>query len=237
MVESSSTAATDTGSFTSAPPLDNEILQKRLLQGVGAGTAARGSLSKCALKYHDFLSHYRSEAQDADAIEAAKQELVRELQLYEVEMTKVGLSVQAANADAVRLDEERDSVQAQIDAVQAEIATIRKEHPEAKQVRRNLEEYEALAKMANTRPSRRVLEEKKAKVDSALKEVEESVQNNRDEKALREKQFHLFMQSLFDLKESLAEDTERKEEKEAAKGEEGEEDEDDDGEVKPMDTS
>jgi chromosome segregation ATPase len=226
------------GAFTSAPPLDNAVLRQRLLQGVGAGTAARGSLSKCALKYRDFVARYQDAAGDADAVESTKQDLVRELNLYQVEMTKVGLSVQAANADAAQIDKEREAVAAQIAAAQKDIDALRKAHPEAKQVRRNLEEYEALAKMANTRPSRLTLERKKAKIDAELKEVEESVQTNREEKALREKQFHLFMQSLFDLKESLAEDVEKKEEAEQGEDDDDDSDDDDDeGEVKPMDTS
>jgi chromosome segregation ATPase len=234
MVEASSGTA-----ITSAPPpLDNEVLRKRLLQGVGAGTAARGSLSKCALKYRDFVTRYSAPGDDADAVEATKQELVRELNLYQVEMSKVGLSVQAANADAALMDTEREAVAAQMAAVQQDIDALRKAHPEAKQVRRNLEEYEALAKMANTRPSRRILEVKKAKIDAEWKQVEASVQSNREEKALREKQFHLFMQSLFDLKESLAEDVEKKEEAEQGEDDDDSDDDDDDeGEVKPMDTS
>mmetsp|Transcript_11522 Transcript_11522/g.16900 ORF Transcript_11522/g.16900 Transcript_11522/m.16900 type:complete len:225 (+) Transcript_11522:117-791(+) len=209
-----------------APPLENGILQQRLVQGVGGGTAARGSLSKCAIKYRDFASKFRA-CEDADAIKALKQDLIQEFQLYQLEMRKIALSVHAAEVDAEEIISEISAVKLQREATEKEIEDLRKEHPDAKQVRRNLEEYEALAKLANTRPPRRELELHTDEIKQQLAHVEDETQKNRDEKSLREKQFHLFMQSLFDLKESLAEDNE----------ENIIEEDEDEGEVKPMDTT
>lgn len=214
----------------SAPALDNVILRQRLVQGVGAGNAARGSLSKCAIKYREFLTRYLA-GEDADTVETAKQDLEREIHLYKVEMKRVALSLQASNTDTERVDAQITDVQAEIESMQAEIEALRKEHPEAKQVRRNIEEYEALAKMASTRPSRRILEERTAKVKKELEGFEISTLKNREEKSIREKQFQLFIQSLFDLKESLAEDVEKKELQDK------QDEEEDEGEVKSMDTT
>jgi chromosome segregation ATPase len=213
-----------------APPLENSVLQQRLTQGVGGGNAARGSLSRCAVQYREFLKHYLAADGDAETIETLKQDLTRDFELYLVEMKKVSLSTQAAVADTKQLETEMTQVQSKIQKLQADIEVLRNEQPKARQIRRNLEEYEALAKMANTRPSRRVLEERMATVKQELEEVEVEAQKNREEKAIREKQFHLFMQSLFDLKESLAADVEEK-------GHEAEEGEEDEGEVHPMDTT
>mmetsp|Transcript_9418 Transcript_9418/g.14568 ORF Transcript_9418/g.14568 Transcript_9418/m.14568 type:complete len:223 (-) Transcript_9418:924-1592(-) len=209
-----------------APSLENGILRQRLVQGVGGGAAARGSLSKCALKYRDFISKFQA-GENPNSIEALKKDLVRETQLYQVEMRKLALTVHAAEGDTEEIDSEVAAVKSQIRAMEQEIEQLRSEHPEAKQIRRNLEEYEALAKLANTRPPRRELELRTDEIKQKLEDVEKETQKNRDEKSLREKQFHLFMQSLFDLKESLAEDS-----KEII-----EEEEEDDGEVKPMDTT
>lgn len=209
-----------------APPLENSILRQRLSQGVGGGTAARGSLSKCAVKYHELFSKFQA-CGSSDTVEALKQDLIREIQLYQLEMKKIALSVHATEVDTEEIVSEILAVKSQIKTTEQEIEELRKEYPDAKQVRRNLEEYEALAKLANTRPPRRELELRTDEMKKQLTDVEDETQKNRDEKSIREKQFHLFMQSLFDLKESLAEDNE----------ETINEEDEDDGEVKPMDTT
>ena len=219
----------ETSDGFSPPALDQTTLRQRLVQGVGAGNAVRGSLSKCANKYREFLSVYRS-GEGADAVESAKQDLVRDINLYQVDMKKIVLSLLAMEDDTRTVVTKIADTEDQIERVRKEIEELRSEHPEAKQVRRNLEEYEALAKMAGTRPSRRLLEERTAEVNAELQLFEASILKNKEHKSLREKQFQLFMCSLFDLKESLDEDAEMEERNEKEDGEE------DEGEVKPMDT-
>lgn len=213
-----------------APPtLDQAILRQRLLQGVGAGNAVRGSLSKCAIKYREFLSMYFS-AEGADAVETAKQDLVRDVDLYQVDMRKIVLSLMAIEEDTRSVETDIGATEDQIDSVRKEIEGLRREHPEAKQIRRNLEEYEALAKMAGTRPSRRLLEKRTAEVNSELQKFESSILKNNERKSLREKQFLSFMRAMLDLKESVDEDAEMEECNEKEDGEE------DEGEVQPIDT-
>jgi Tho complex subunit 7 len=211
-----------------APALDHGILRQRLLQGIGAGNAARGSLSKCLIKYREFLAVYLA-GDNADDVEKAKQDLVRDVGLYQVDMKKVALSLLAASHDTRGVETQIVDIESSIESVQAEIEDLRRAHPEAKQVRRNLEEYEALAKMASTRPSRRVSEERSAKVKIELEQFEASILKSNEDKSIREKQFHLFMQSMFDLKESFENDADTTEHYEKQNEEE------DEGEVKPMD--
>jgi Tho complex subunit 7 len=192
----------DSLDVSSGSLLDQDILRQRLEQGVGAGNAARGSLSKCANKYREFLARYKT-AEDADAIETAKQDLVRELHLFQIDMKKSALAVMAVQNDARTLDSDIMETELQIEAVQREIELARNELPGAKQTRRNIEEYEALAKMASTRPSRCSLERQVAQANSELKVMEELILKNKELKSMREKQFHLLMQSIFDLKESI----------------------------------
>lgn len=213
----------------SPPALDQTILRQRLVQGVGAGNAVRGSLSKCANKYREFLRIYFS-GEGADAVETAKQDLIRDINLYQVDMKKIVLSLLALEEDTRVVETDIADTEDQIERVRKEIEELRTEHPEAKQIRRNLEEYEALAKMAGTRPARRLLEERTAEVQSELRSFETSILKNKERKSVREKQFRLFMRSMLDLKESIDEDTEMGERNEKEDGEE------DEGEVKPMDT-
>ena len=210
--------------LSTAPALDHNILRQRLIQGVGAGNAARGSLSKCAKKYHEFLPFYFA-AEDADAIERSKQDLVRDINLYQVEMNKVALSLLASHEDSLAIESEITKCDAEIETVRADIEMLRKDYPDAKHVRRNLEEYEALAKMACTRPSRRSLEEQIIQVKTEVQKFEASILNTRELKSLREKQFRLFMRSMLDLKESVVESAETSDFQEREEGEEDEGDE------------
>ena len=219
----------ETSDGFSPPALEQTILRQRLVQGVGAGNAVRGSLSRCANKYREFVSVYFS-GEGADAVETAKQVLVRDINLYQVDMKKTVLSLLATEDDTRAVVTNIADTEDQIERMRKDIEELRSEHTEAKQVRRNLEEYEALAKMAGTRPSRRLLEERTAEVKSELERFEASILKNKERKSLREKQFQLFMCSLLDLKESLDEDAEMEERNEKEDGEE------DEGEVKPMDT-
>ncbi|KAI2490091.1 hypothetical protein MHU86_24487 [Fragilaria crotonensis] len=166
----------------------------------------------------------------ADAVETAKQDLGRDVNLYQVDMRKVVLSLMAIEEDTRSVETEIAATDDQIERVKQEIEELRREHPEAKQIRRNLEEYEALAKMAGTRPSRRLLEKRTAEVNAELLKLENSILKNNERKSLREKQFLLFMRAMFDLKESVDEDAEMMERNEKEDGEE------DEGEVKPIDT-
>ena len=145
-----------------APTLDNETLELRLSQGVGSGRS-RGSLSRCATRYREFLAVFLSTQRDdylADAIEACKQDLEREIGLYQVEFRKKSLSVQAMLEDVATVDKALARVDGVLDDLEKATKRLHEEQPPAKRVRHNKEEYEALAKMANSRPSRRVLIEK-----------------------------------------------------------------------------
>eukprot|EP00548_Thalassiothrix_antarctica_P013075 CAMPEP_0194165248 /NCGR_PEP_ID=MMETSP0154-20130528/1230_1 /TAXON_ID=1049557 /ORGANISM="Thalassiothrix antarctica, Strain L6-D1" /LENGTH=235 /DNA_ID=CAMNT_0038875643 /DNA_START=77 /DNA_END=784 /DNA_ORIENTATION=+ len=220
------------------PPLETSTLRQRLLQGVGGSNAARGSLSKCAIQYRQFLSKYRGGDADADTIETLKQDLIHEFDLYQIEMRKMVLSIRVAHVDTEYIDREITDVESEIQKTRFEIEELRNKYPEAKKIRRNLEEFETISKKANQRPPRFELEKSIDEVNGRLRKVEDNAQKNRDEKALREKQFHLFMQSLFDLKESLAEDDDNNnnaQQQASSPSKKQKQEEDGGGEVKAMD--
>ena len=191
-----------------APTLDNETLELRLSQGVGSG-GSRGSLSRCATRYREFLAVFLSTQRDdslADAIETCKQDLEREIGLYQVEFRKKSLSVQAMLEDVATVDKALARVDGVLDDLEKATKRLHEEQPPAKRVRHNKEEYEALAKMANSRPSRRVLIEKMETLEADKAEAETETSRSENDVSVREKQFHLLMQCMTDLKRSLAED-------------------------------
>jgi len=161
--------------------LETSTLRQRLLQGVGGSNAARGSLSKCAIQYRNFLSKYRGGDADADTIETLKQDLIHEFDLYQIEMRKMVLSIRVAHVDTEYIDNEITDVQSEIQKTRFEIEELRNKYPEAKKIRRNLEEFETISKKANQRPPRFELEKSIDEVNGRLRKVEDNAQRNRDE--------------------------------------------------------
>lgn len=175
---------------------------------MGTG-GTRGSLSKCAAKYREFLSNFLSDSKDAalaEAIETSKQSLEREMSLYGVECQKAALNLRATFADIEATDAEISKMQGQIETRKRDIEKLRISQPEAKRVRLQKEECEALAKMANARPSQGVLRQrlKQAKADQDA--AAEAAKRVNEDLSVREKQFNLLVQCMLDLKESLKED-------------------------------
>jgi hypothetical protein len=213
--------------------LDSSTLHRRIEQGIAGSTSTRGSLTKCATKYKVFLEKLFSEQRDndhtlAEVIEACKGDLVRELQLYMMDMKRISARISVAVAESKELDQKLAVVSRDIAMETKAVQDMQKKYPAAKQMRRQKEEYEALAKMANNRESRRVLEGKLEAANVEALKTEESQKQLNEERAEREAQFQLLIQVMLDLKEGL-----RNTPAAAVEEEEGEEQED--GAI-PMDT-
>jgi len=137
---------------------------------------------------------------------------------YQNELCELG---QQSQDMATRIDEKKQEVEA-----------LRQEMQRSKQVWGYKEEYEALAKMANHRPSRAILEKR---LLLSQKQMQVAIQNQEaleQELEIRQKQFQTLMQCMMDLKASVEGDGME------GKGEEGDDEggEDEDG-VVPMDTT
>mmetsp|Transcript_12063 Transcript_12063/g.17586 ORF Transcript_12063/g.17586 Transcript_12063/m.17586 type:complete len:244 (+) Transcript_12063:53-784(+) len=232
-----------TNSIKLSPPLDNEILRERILNREGGPSLMRGSLSKCAARYRDFseLVLAASEQQSskecdtsalANEIEHAKDLLEREIRLHDLEIRKLFLVSDAADAELAQYDAAQVQIESSISDCKDEIEELKKQLAHERKVRSNREEYETLAKMARQRPARRTTEKK-------LEAVKEEIEKIRAEDALamaeldvREKQFQLLMQSIFDLKSNLSEDLIKMKKKEDQKDASDE----DDGDIVGMET-
>ena len=203
------------------PPLtlDPETLRERLLTREGGVSAARGSLSKCAQRYRGFVEQVLSAAESpssvtdelADGIEEAKQSLQWELSLHVLEMRKLVLVAEAAEAELARYDDAQLQIEADMEDCRGEIEALKTQLTHEKRVRRHREEYETLAAVANRRPARRRTERNLAQVTADIEKVRKEEARAVKELEVREKQFQLLMQSIFDLKANLSEDIKRRE--------------------------
>lgn len=189
---------------------------------------ARGSLSKCAVRFREFietvwtcarvsreLASVSSSSGDDEkrrllseraeklktSAEAMGDALSREVKLHDVEVRKLVSSSRASDANARRCDGELTRMEHRIEAARGDIETLTGRYANERLVRRHREEYEALAEMANARhPPVRVTAEELKKAREEIKLVREEERRARKELAVREKQFRVLMQSIQDLK-------------------------------------
>jgi hypothetical protein len=217
-----------------AQDFDTATLHRRLEQGIAGSISSRGSLTKCATKYKIFLEKIFSEQRDdntlAEAIETCKGDLIRELQLYTQDMRRIAARISMVVAESKGIDKQVETVMLEISQETKLLHDMQQQFPIAKQIRRQKEEYEALAKMANHRESRRVLDEKLASINLETLQTAQSQKLLLEEMAEREQHFQLFLQIMLDLKAGL-----NKTPLAATGQEDGEEEEEEEEGAIPMD--
>jgi len=211
------------------PPVDPQTIQERLLTREGGGVVGRGSLLKISHKYREFLkmvlaataSPSGANEEQKTEIRVAKEALQRELRLHALEMRKITLVGDAALSELAQYEEATRQIDADVAATRAEIDRLQTELTYEKKVRQNREEYESLAKMANARPARRETEAKLQEIEEEMNRIAEEEAANAAELEIRSKQYALLMQTINDLKSTIAEDETKKRALEEAADEEG----------------
>jgi Tho complex subunit 7 len=241
-----------------APALSNDTIQKRLLTGASTKGGARGSLTRCVAKLGSLHARLNTPGGSTDQeIQAIKEELKREVRLFQVEMRKWVIMIQSAQQELRDATAQERAMATAVEAKQNEIQDLRDQAVKVARTRICWQEYETLAKLARQRSPRRVLQAKMEKANADLEKTKRQLYETAAESKVREKQFHLLIQCMLDLKRSLGEAVEippmKKKEEETeetaddTKGEVVEEAEanqadetadktDDNGDVQPMDT-
>jgi len=203
------------------PPVDPETLRQRILTKEGQSLiAARGSLSKCALQFREFAQQSIIAATNIDgdrqvdnltSLKSVKEDLARELQLHNLEMQKLALGAKAAESELAYYASLADGTQSSISKCRNEIDSLKTTLTHEKRVLKNRQEYESLAKMAVFRPSSRLTKQQLERIRAEIKEIRTKEHKAEKELEVKEKQFQLLMQSIYDLKSSLEEDATRAE--------------------------
>lgn len=222
-----------------APALSNETVQERLTTGVGSKGGTRGSLTRCATKFGALCAKLQQQQQagaaDADpdpesSIDALKDELKREVRLFQVEMKKWLIMIQSSQKELIDAKQQEEQSAKLVQEKQEQIQQLRTKAAKVARTRKCWQEYETLAKLARQRSPRRVLQSKMEKMNSDLVKTKKQLYETAAESKVREKQFHLLIQCMLDLKRSLGEVVEIPPMKKET--DEEEDDEDDDAEEK-----
>jgi THO complex subunit 7 len=194
--------------------LDNKTLTQRLLtkEGQSLGVSARGSLSKCALKLAEFKKSIEEAMKYPDKETSTKvqkigNDLIREIQLHDLEMKKMALGAEAAKAEMNYYETIGEETQTSITKVKGDIEKLKTKLEHEMKVRKNRLEYEALAKMASDRESSKITKRKLAKEREDITNIGEESRKIQKRLDVKGRQFHLLMQSLSDLKRGTDEDS------------------------------
>lgn len=208
-------------SSENVPLISTETLQYRLdTQNFGKTGAQRSSLTRCAQKYGSFQAELHSKTPDSEVIEKAKNEMVREVELFDLELTKLILLQNNLERQA-KLNEEAEAEREQkIQAMKEKVNESRGLANKSLEQQNCMSEYESLAKVIHeNHPTSSA--ELQAQIDEIRKEISDLEKKSAEKDEIiqvREAQYQLLIQYMTDLKQSLKED----EDEENGQGEKGE---------------
>jgi hypothetical protein len=190
-----------------------EIYQQRLSAGLGLAGGARGSLTRTVGKLTDWQQQQQAaETADKDDGESSRENLVRELQLMELEMTKLILMHQRQELELREASKMHDrNGDDELATNRAAVEELLDQTKQAASTQSCLTEYESLAVLAVQRHpvSSRALQDQLKAVQDDYEETEKALAKATADVAVRNSQFQSLMQSLLDLKQSLTEPLEQ----------------------------
>lgn len=193
------------------PLIATETLQYRLdTQNFGKNGGQRSSLTRCAQKYGAFRSELSSKTPDAEVIEKCKMDLVNEVELFDLEITKLilcqhNLERQAKHNELVEAERRQ-----KIESLRQQVHESREISNTSLERRNCLSEYESLAKVINENhpTSSTGLQKQIDEIRNEISDLKEGSAEKDDIIKVREAQYQLLIQYMMDLKRTLKEDEE-----------------------------
>ena len=201
-----------TSKNTPTQKTENDIYTKRLIVREGH-SRMRGTLSKCIIKYRDFIKQAQKVSSENEEtkhesltkLKELASSLKLELQLNNLEIQKMEF-MSLTSKDEDEYNKVSQTLEESIQTSKSDIETLKHTLQHEKKIRKNLEEYEEMAKLAAKYPSKKVSSEKLAGVKRKMDGVYDEEQKLDVENDVRKKQFQILLQSIFDLKSTLEED-------------------------------
>ena len=184
--------------------MDMKLLEKRLLTRDSALSVS--SVSKCASRMQQYLTALQS---GDDGVKQVKEALIRDITMYKIEMSQ---AMEATMMCDRELDESKaieKVVEEDINRAELDISNLTKELNEQKSIRKHKEECELLARLVNTLPGKSAVGKDIAKAEDALSQLREQSQSAEYKVTMRTKQFQVLLQTIFDMKRNLEEESEQ----------------------------
>lgn len=181
---------------------EEEVMRMRLLvDGDGLGDDRRlNMLLKALVKWCN------SENEDQSSCEQSYQRMLTQLASIEWSMAKSRQAEAMNIAEQQQYGKVHSKVEQGIVKARAEIEETKQELVEAKLVRKNRMEYDALAKVIQSHPDRDSSTSRLETVREELGQLEEREKQLQEKLETRKKQFHLLVSSIHQMQDLLAED-------------------------------
>ncbi|XP_056590466.1 THO complex subunit 7 homolog [Triplophysa dalaica] len=180
---------------------DDEVIRKRLLiDGDGAGDDRRiNVLMKSFSKWcHSNFTPEEGLAQYQRMLGSLAQcefSMGKTLLVYNMNLKEMD------NYEAIYGDIEKS-----ITSAHEKIAECKKEILRAKRIRKNRQEYDALARVIKQHPDRHETLKQLEALDKDLKQLSQIKENVEDKLELRKKQFHVLLTTIQELQQTLEDD-------------------------------
>lgn len=180
---------------------EEDVMKMRLLvDGDGTGDDRRLNL---LLKT---LIKWCNAEEDQQTCELTYQRMLTQLAGIEWNMTKSRLAASMNQAELENYSQLHKTVEAGITEAKEEIELTKAELVEAKRIRKNRMEYDALAKVIMTHPDRETSEARIEQLKLEQKSLEEKEIKLDKKLDIRKKQFHVLVSSIHQMQDLLAND-------------------------------
>lgn len=188
-----------------------------MIDGEGAGDDRRiTTLLKTFLKW---CNSSDSEERDSDA---TYQKIQLQLAQCEFAIRKTQTVFEMNELETDNYEKIYDDIEQSITHAYEEIASCKTELQQAKRIRRNRQEYDALAKVIAKHPERQETLKQIEELEKELNSLTETKESLLSKFELRQKQFHLLINTIHELQRMLEEDkTESDSEQPSNSGAEG----------------
>ncbi|XP_069823042.1 THO complex subunit 7 isoform X2 [Dendropsophus ebraccatus] len=179
---------------------DDEVIRKRLLiDGDGAGDDRRINLL-----VKSFLKWCNSGSQEDGY--AQYQRMLSSLSQCSFSMGKTLLVHDMNLREMENYEKIYSDIESSIAAAHEKIAECKKQILQAKRIRKNRQEYDALAKVIQHHPDRHETLKQLEALDKELKQLSHTKENVEDKLELRRKQFHVLLSTIHELQQTLEND-------------------------------
>ncbi|KAK2146538.1 hypothetical protein LSH36_601g01024 [Paralvinella palmiformis] len=175
------------------------IKRKLLIEGDGGNDDIRISrLLKTFLKW--------CQSPDSEESKVTYQRMFSTLAQCEFSMEKSYLVHQMNIEEQNKYEELQSEIDKNINLAIEKIAACKCELHKAKRIRRNRQEYDALAKVIEQHPDRQQTHSQLEELDRELKSMKDTKESLQKKLDLRRKQFHVLVTAIYELQRLLEED-------------------------------
>ncbi|XP_071810503.1 THO complex subunit 7 homolog [Asterias amurensis] len=186
---------------STATMADDEVIRRRLLiEGESGGDDRRiNTLLKMFIKWCN------SNSSEEESL-ATYQKMQSILAQVEFSMEKTKLIHDMNTKEITNYEDLYSDIELSIQEAHTKITACKQKVQEAKRVRKNRQEYDALAKVIKTQPDRQETMKKLEDLDKELSTLKNSKQSLQQKLEDRKKQFHVLISSIQELQRILDED-------------------------------